>query len=98
MLDYVFPANGVDILKPTIATADNRHQFIWGDTVHVGPGGARRMGQAPPEQRVRSAKLVVYGSPHWRSMPEILLKFELMKHLDIPGGLAAARADGNKLS
>jgi len=47
MLDYVFPANGVYILKPTIATADDRFHFIWGDTVHVGPAGARRMGGAP---------------------------------------------------
>jgi Xaa-Pro aminopeptidase len=47
MLDYVFPDNGVYILKPTIASADDRYHFIWGDTVHVGPKGARRMGHAP---------------------------------------------------
>lgn len=47
MLDYVFPANGVYILKPTISSADNRYQFIWGDTVHLRPGGARRMGRSP---------------------------------------------------
>lgn len=47
MLDYTFPANGVYILKPTISSADNRYQFIWGDTVHVGPAGARRMGRSP---------------------------------------------------
>jgi hypothetical protein len=46
MLDYVFPAGGVYIFKPTVACADGRYQFIWGDTVHLQPGGARRMGKS----------------------------------------------------
>ena len=46
-MDFRFPANGVYIVKPTIATADKKYQFIWGDTVHVSGQGARRMGRSP---------------------------------------------------
>lgn len=42
-----FPENGVYIVKPTIWTADNRYQYIWGDTVQVTREGAKRMGRAP---------------------------------------------------
>jgi hypothetical protein len=46
-LHGVFPENGVYICKPTIATADGRWQFAWGDTVHVQASGAKRMGRVP---------------------------------------------------
>jgi hypothetical protein len=46
-MTFRFPANGVYIVKPTIATADKKYQFIWGDTVHVSAQGARRMGRSP---------------------------------------------------
>jgi Xaa-Pro dipeptidase len=42
-----FPENGVYICKPTVTTADKRHAFVWGDTVHLTARGARRMGSAP---------------------------------------------------
>jgi Xaa-Pro aminopeptidase len=42
-----FPENGVYIVKPTIWSADNAYQYIWGDTVRVTPSGAKRMGKAP---------------------------------------------------
>lgn len=42
-----FPENGVYIVKPTIWSADNAYQYIWGDTVRVTPQGAKRMGKAP---------------------------------------------------
>lgn len=44
---YEFPENGVYIFKPTIATADKKYQFIWGDSVHLLRGGAKRMGRHP---------------------------------------------------
>jgi Xaa-Pro aminopeptidase len=46
-MGFRFPENGVYIVKPTIATADGRHQFIWGDTVRLTADGARRMGVQP---------------------------------------------------
>ena len=46
-LSMGFPENGVYIVKPTIWTADKHYQFIWGDTVHLAKGGAKRMGKAP---------------------------------------------------
>ena len=46
-MGYRFPDNGVYIFKPTIATPDKRYQFIWGDTVHLKAGGAKRMGKGP---------------------------------------------------
>ncbi len=42
-----FPENGVYIVKPTIWSADNSYQYIWGDTVRVTPSGGKRMGKAP---------------------------------------------------
>jgi Xaa-Pro aminopeptidase len=42
-----FPADGVYICKPTVATADGRYSFSWGDTVRTTPRGAVRMGRAP---------------------------------------------------
>jgi Xaa-Pro aminopeptidase len=47
-MSYRFPENGVYIFKPTIATADKKYQFIWGDSVHLMKGGAKRMGKLPP--------------------------------------------------
>jgi Xaa-Pro aminopeptidase len=46
-MGFRFPENGVYIVKPTLATSDNRHQFICGDTVRVTPNGAVRMGKHP---------------------------------------------------
>ncbi|HEY7065299.1 MAG TPA: M24 family metallopeptidase [Chloroflexota bacterium] len=42
-----FPENGVYICKPTVATADGRYSFSWGDSVRTTPQGAVRMGRAP---------------------------------------------------
>jgi hypothetical protein len=41
------PEDGVYIVKPTIWAADKRYNFIWGDTVRITRGGAKRMGRAP---------------------------------------------------
>jgi len=46
-MDYRFPENGVYIFKPTVATADKKYQFIWGDSVLLGAKGAQRMGRHP---------------------------------------------------
>ncbi len=46
-MDFQFPENGVYIVKPTIATADKKYQYIWGDTVHLTAKGARRLGSVP---------------------------------------------------
>lgn len=46
-MGFRFPENGVYIVKPTIATRDKKYQFIWGDTVLLAAGGARRMGRSP---------------------------------------------------
>src|ERR1019366_5343059 len=46
-MDFQFPENGVYIVKPTIATADKKYQYIWGDTVHLTSKGAQRMGTRP---------------------------------------------------
>jgi Xaa-Pro aminopeptidase len=46
-MDFHFPENGVYIVKPTLSTPDKQYQFIWGDTVHLTAGGARRMGRGP---------------------------------------------------
>ena len=46
-MDFRFPENGVYIVKPTLASPDKKYQFIWGDSVLLAAGGARRMGHAP---------------------------------------------------
>ncbi len=46
-MDFRFPENGVYIVKPTLATPDKKYQFIWGDSVVLAAGGARRMGRSP---------------------------------------------------
>jgi len=46
-MDFQFPENGIYIVKPTIATADKKYQYIWGDTVHLTSKGAKRLGQCP---------------------------------------------------
>jgi Xaa-Pro aminopeptidase len=46
-MGFRFPENGVYIFKPTIATDDKKYQFIWGDSVHLKKGGAKRMGKLP---------------------------------------------------
>jgi Xaa-Pro aminopeptidase len=46
-MDFRFPENGVYIVKPTVATADKKYQFIWGDSCHVSATGTRRMGRSP---------------------------------------------------
>ncbi|VCU68418.1 Creatinase [Pigmentiphaga humi] len=69
-LEARFPENGVYICKPSVATADGRVEFAWGDTVRVTPGGARRMGSMPHGVQVSEARpfadwpqdVTVYGS------------------------------------
>jgi Xaa-Pro aminopeptidase len=46
-MDFQFPENGVYIVKPTIATADKKYQFVWGDSVHLTSQGAKRLGKCP---------------------------------------------------
>jgi Xaa-Pro dipeptidase len=46
-MDFRFPENGVYIVKPTVASADKKYQFIWGDSCHVSAAGTRRMGRSP---------------------------------------------------
>jgi len=46
-MEWRFPENGVYIFKPTIATDDKKYQFIWGDSVRLASGGAKRMGRHP---------------------------------------------------
>ena len=55
-MDFAFPENGIYIVKPTIATADKQYQYIWGDSVHLTGGGAKRMGRSPHGLIVSEAK------------------------------------------
>ena len=56
-MDFQFPENGVYIVKPTIATADKKYQFIWGDTVHLTSQGARRLGSVRSGSSCRSNRV-----------------------------------------
>jgi hypothetical protein len=47
-MSHRFPDQGVYIVKPTVATADKRYLYTWGDSVHLSTQGARRMGKHPP--------------------------------------------------
>lgn len=67
-MGFRFPENGVYIFKPTLATADKRYQFIWGDSVLLTHGGATRMGRRPhglaisqPASVTWPSDLTVYG-------------------------------------
>ena len=57
-----FPENGVYICKPTVATADGRYSFSWGDTVRTTPSGAVRMGHAPHGVDVSEPRQVIWPS------------------------------------
>ena len=46
-MGFAFPESGVYIVKPTLSSPDKRYQFIWGDSVQLTAGGAKRMGRGP---------------------------------------------------
>jgi Xaa-Pro aminopeptidase len=46
-LDLQLDERNVFILKPNVRTTDGRHRLTWGDTVMIGPNGARRLGTRP---------------------------------------------------
>jgi Xaa-Pro dipeptidase len=46
--DWQLEENSVFVVKPRVATRDDRRNVIWGDSVAVTPDGARRLGKGPP--------------------------------------------------
>jgi Xaa-Pro aminopeptidase len=58
--DAAFPENGVYICKPTVFTADRKHNFAWGDTIRTTAKGAVRMGKSPHGMIVSEPRQVTW--------------------------------------